>query len=79
MINKSKLLSEAADTLYLLIEKGRAWGENEPSEENPIEFENDYGKFKYVGGGKLLCHPKKSVDYIVLNFSIKKTGENGIS
>ena len=41
------------------------------SHENPIEIENDLGKFKYEGNGRLLVQSKKGVEYLVLNVKIK--------
>lgn len=43
--------------------------------DNPIEFENDFGKFKYEGGGRLSVQPKKGIEYIVLNTEILPTSD----
>ena len=45
------------------------------SPDNPIEFENDIGKFKYEGNRRLLVQPKKGVEYLVINVDIFPTGE----
>lgn len=47
---------------------------SEPSEENPVIIENEMGKFKYVGDGKLFVEPRKSVEYIIMNINIEKSG-----
>jgi len=45
------------------------------SNDNPIEIENDYGKFKYEGGGRLSVQPKKGAEYIILNVEILPTDD----
>ena len=40
------------------------------SNDNPIEIENDLGKFKYEGNGRLVVTPKKGAEYIVVNVDI---------
>jgi hypothetical protein len=54
---------------------GNVLNESIVSVDNPIEFENDIGKFKYEGNGRLLVQPKKGVEYLVLNVDILPTGE----
>jgi len=54
---------------------GNSLNESIVSVDNPIEFENDIGKFKYEGNGRLLVQPKKGVEYLVLNVDILPTGE----
>jgi hypothetical protein len=54
---------------------GNSLNESTVSVDNPIEFENDIGKFKYEGNGRLLVQPKKGVEYLVLNVDILPTGE----
>ena len=54
---------------------GNLLNESIVSVDNPIEFENDIGKFKYEGNGRLLVQPKKGVEYLVLNVDILPTGE----
>ena len=38
-------------------------------------IENNLGKFKYEGNGRLLVQPNKGVEYLVLNIEILPTGE----
>jgi hypothetical protein len=54
---------------------GNLLNESIVSVDNPIKFENDIGKFKYEGNGRLLVQPKKGVEYLVLNVDILPTGE----
>jgi hypothetical protein len=54
---------------------GNSFTESIVSPDNPIEFENDIGKFKYEGNGRLLVQPKKGVEYLVLNVEILPTSE----
>lgn len=41
-----------------------------PSIDNPIEIENDLGRFKYEGNGRITVQPKKGAEYIVLNVEV---------
>ncbi len=41
----------------------------------PIEFENDFGKWKINSDGTTHVQPKTGVQHIELNIIIKKTGE----
>lgn len=49
---------------------------NEVTQEDfPIEFENDYTRWKILKDGKTYVYPKKGAGNITINFTIKKTGE----
>ena len=47
----------------------------DPSSYNPIEIENDLGKFKYEGNGRLVVTPKKGAEYIVVNVDILSSSD----
>lgn len=51
-------------------------GENHVVEKDfPIEFENDFGKWKINSDGTTHLQPKTGIQHIELNMTIKKTGE----
>ena len=47
--------------------------DNQPSVDNPYEFENEMYKFRYVGNNNLYIQPKNGVEYLVLNIKISLT------
>jgi hypothetical protein len=65
------LAEEMNEVLKIMISENRV-----PTPEEPIEFENEKGRFKYDGNGTLYVEPKKSMEKIKVDITIKPSNYN---
>jgi len=71
----TKILDSIKDEMEVIL-KNELLLINKPSKDNPIEFENDLGKFKYLGDNNLAVEPKKGVEYLVINLNLNHEIKN---
>lgn len=71
--NSEIILSEIEKDLQNIINKYLE--KNEVFNKNfPIEFENDFGRWKFYKDGKCDFSPKSSIKFVNLNFTVLPTG-----
>jgi hypothetical protein len=65
------LAEEMNEVLKIMISENRV-----PTPEEPIEFENEKGRFKYDGNGTFYVEPKKGIEKIKVDITIKPSNYN---